>query len=161
MPTAYDVPPDVLVIRLAEYLKQQFPEIKPPDWSLYAKTSSDRERPPAERDWWYLRCASILRKVYVHGPMSVKEMRSEYGGRRKRWVAPGHHIEAGSSIIRHALHQLEAAGLVEKTPRGRNLTSKGRSVVDAVSTDIFKEMIKSNPELAKITGAGGVELGSA
>lgn len=161
MPTAYDVPPDVLISRLAKYLRQQFPEIKPPEWAIYVKTSSDRERPPAERDWWYTRCASILRKIYLHGPLSIKDLQSEYGGRKKRRVAPGHHVDAGSSIIRHVLHQLEAAGLVEKTPRGRVVTSKGRSVVDAVSTEIFEEMVKSDPELAKITGAGGNELGSA
>ncbi|MFP3282559.1 MAG: 30S ribosomal protein S19e [Nitrososphaeria archaeon] len=161
LPTAYDIPPDRLLPKLADYLKQQFPEIKPPDWATYAKTSSGRERPPAEREWWYARCASVLRKIYLHGPVSVKDLRSEYGGRKKKLVAPPHHVESGSSIIRHAIHQLEAAGLVEKTPRGRVVTSKGRSVVDAVSTEIFREIIKEDPELARITGAGGVELGSA
>ncbi len=163
MPTAYDVPPDLLISRLAEYLKQQFPMIKPPEWAGYVKTSSGRERPPADKDWWYVRCASILRKVYLHGPLSVKDLSSAYGGRKRRGVAPAHHVDAGTSIIRHAIHQLEAAGLLEKTPRGRVITSKGRSIVDALSAEIFKEMIKRDPVLARIAGAGGVgvESGSA
>jgi len=145
MPTVYDVPPDALIAKLAEYLKQQFPEIRPPDWSLYVKTSSDRERPPADRDWWYVRCASVLRKVYIHGPLSVKDLRSEYGGRARKRVAPAHHVRSGSSILRHVLHQLEAVGLIEKTPKGRVITSKGRSILDAISTEIFKEMVKADP----------------
>ncbi|MGC8555527.1 MAG: 30S ribosomal protein S19e [Conexivisphaera sp.] len=161
MPTAYDVPPDALISRLAEYLKQQVPEVRPPEWAQYVKTSSGRERPPADRDWWYTRCASVLRKVYLYGPISVKDLSSDYGGRRGKSVAPPHRARSGTSILRHALHQLEAAGLVEKTARGRVVTSKGRSVVDAVSTEIFEEMVKVNPDLARLVGASGVERGTA
>jgi len=151
MPTVYDVPPDKLIARLAEYLKQ-VPQIKPPEWASYVKTGSHKERPPANKDWWYVRCASILRKVYLHGPISVSELQSAYGGRKKKRVTPAHHVDAGSSIIRHALHQLEEAGYVAKTPKGRVITPEGRSLLDRLSTEIFREMVKENPELARIMG---------
>ena len=151
MPTVYDVPPDKLIARLAEYLKQ-VPQVKPPGWASYVKTGSHRERPPAERYWWYVRCASILRKVYVHGPISVSELQSAYGGGRKKGVRPAHHVGAGSSIIRRALHQLEDAGFVSKTAKGRIVTPEGRSLLDRMSTEIFREMVKENPELARIAG---------
>jgi small subunit ribosomal protein S19e len=157
MPTAFDVPPDKLIEKLARYLREQVPQVKPPEWASYVKTGSHKERRPANRDWWYVRCASILRKVYVHGPISVSRLQSMYGGRKKKGVQPAHHVDAGSSIIRRALHQLEEAGLVEKTPKGRVVTPDGRSLVDRISTEIFREMVKENPDLARIMGFGSKE----
>ncbi len=151
MPTVYDVPSDRLIARLAEHLKQ-VPQVKPPGWASYVKTGSHRERPPAEKYWWYMRCASILRKVYVYGPISVSELQSVYGGGKKKGAGQARHISAGSSIIRRALHQLEDAGFVSKTAKGRMVTSEGRSLLDRISTEIFREMVKENPELAKIAG---------
>ncbi|MEM4040641.1 MAG: 40S ribosomal protein S19, partial [Ignisphaera sp.] len=47
------------------------------------------------------------------------------------------------------LQQLEKAGLVAKTPRGRIITPKGRKLLDSIAYEIFKTLVKSIPELSK------------
>jgi small subunit ribosomal protein S19e len=149
MPTAYDVPANTLIKELAEYLKANIPEIKPPTWALFVKTGTFAERVPFQSDWWYVRAAAVFRQVYIRGPISVKTLRILYGGRKKRGSAPEHHRPGSGSIIRKILQQLEQAGLVTKTNKGRVVTPKGQSIIDALATKILKNLVKENPELVK------------
>lgn len=140
MPTPFEVPSDLLVERLAKYLKENVDEVTPPDWSHFAKTGSHKERPPLNRDWWFYRCASLLRKLYIHGPLGVSRLRTEYGGRKKKEMRREHSKRAGGSAIREPLQQLETAGFVLTQPKeGRRLTGKGVSLVNKVSGEILKE----------------------
>jgi len=133
------VPADKLIKRLAEYLKKNN-IVTPPQWALYVKTGVSKRRPPQDPDWWYVRCASILRKLYIHGPMSVKDLRREYGGRRRVRTKPPHSWPGSGAIVRKALQQLEAAGLVQKVPlKGRILTPEGTSLLDRIAKEIMKE----------------------
>ena len=93
---------------------------------------------------------SLLRKIYIHGPIGVSQLESDYGGRKEIGYYVGHHRDAGGSAIRKAIQQLEAAGLVAKHGRkGRILTGKGVSLLDRQSTEILKELAKTKPELAR------------
>lgn len=133
MSTVYDVPADQLIPTIAEELKKA-KEITPPDWAQYVKTGTHKERRPTNPDWWYIRCASILRRLYVKGPTGVARLRTAYGGRKRRGVRPNHFAKGGGSIIRKALQQLEQAGLVEhEKGTGRQLSSKGRSFLDRLA----------------------------
>ena len=148
MTTVYDVPADILIDRLSKYLKENVREVKPPEWAAYVKTGSHVERAPHNPDWWYVRAASILRKLYIKGPIGVSRLRKLYGGRKRRGVKPAHFRKAGGSIIRHILQQLEEAGLAEKDGnRGRVLTPKGRSLLDAMAARIKRELEREIPEL--------------
>ncbi len=140
MVSVKEVPADKLIERLTNYIKENVPEVQPPEWSRYVKTGMSRQRPPDDPDWWYVRAASILRKIYLYGPLSIGDLRRMYGGRKDRGVKPEHTYPAGGAIIRNILHQLEAAGLLEKTKKGRVLTSKGRSLLDKLSAEIKKEL---------------------
>ena len=125
-------------------------EVTPPEWASYVKTGSHAERPPQNPDWWFIRCASILRKIYMKGPIGVSRLRREYGGRVDRGVRPEHSRKGGGNIIRKALQQLEEAGLVEKLGnRGRVVSPRGRSLLDKLATEIKRELEKEIPELAK------------
>ena len=107
--------------------------IKPPDWSRFVKTGASAERPPSQKDWWYLRSAAIIRKLYLNGPVGTQRLRSYFGEKRRRGHKPAHHRKAGGKIIRLMLQQLEKAGYVkkiEKPKRGRILTPKGQSLID-------------------------------
>jgi len=148
MTTAYDVPADVLIDRLSGYLKESVNEIQPPEWSGYVKTGMHAERAPQNPDWWYMRSASIMRKLYMKGPVGVSRLRNEYGGRKRRGVRPAHFAKAGGNAIRTILQQLEQAGLAQKDGiKGRTVTGKGRSLLDAVSTQIKRELDRESPEL--------------
>ena len=135
-----DVPADIFIERLSEYIKAEVEAVRPPEWSLWVKTGVSRERPPDDPDWWYKRAASILRKLYLKGPLGVDDLRLMYGGRKDRGVRPEHFYKGGGAIIRKILQQLEEAGLVEKTPKGRVLTSRGRSLLDKLAASIRREL---------------------
>jgi small subunit ribosomal protein S19e len=131
--TVYDVPADQLIPRIAEELKKA-KEVTPPDWTQYVKTGAHKEKPPTNPDWWYIRCASILRRLYVKGPSGVARLRTAYGGRKRRGVRPNHFWKGSGHIIRTALQQLEQAGLVEHDKgTGRRLSNKGRSFLDKLA----------------------------
>ncbi len=149
MTTAYDVPADVLIGKLSSYIKENIKEITPPEWVAHVKTGAHVERVPQVQDFWYVRTASILRKLYMSGePVGVQRLRKEYGGRKRRGDHPGHHAKAGGSIIRESLQQLEKAGLVDKVEKsGRIVSKKGRSRLDAMSTQIKKDLEREKPEL--------------
>lgn len=151
MVNAKMAPADLLIKRLAEYLKSEVPQVKPPPWASFAKTGTDREHPPLQDDWWYIRAASILRKLYVRGePVGIESLRVAYGGRKNYGSSPEHFVKGSGSVIRTILQQLEKAGLVEKVERkGRRLTPKGVSLLDKLALEILKELSKTNPELAK------------
>ncbi len=144
------VPPQALIEEVAKYLKENVEEVKPPEWAMYVKTGCHKERVPEDPDWWYKRCASLLRKLYLHGPVGVERLRTAYGGRKDLGHRREHFRKAGGAIIRKALQQLEAAGLVTKVEgKGRVLTPEGRSLLDRIAAKIFRTMVKENPELRK------------
>lgn len=144
MTTVYDVPESRVIERLSKELKTSG-VVKPPKWSMYVKTGGDKEKHPEEEDWWYLRCASVMRKVHVAGPVGVPTLRRLYGGKKNRGHNPGGMRGASGSIIRDILQQLEKAELVKKTSAGRVTAPKGISMLDSLSNEIKKEI----PEISK------------
>jgi len=159
MVTVKEVPADKFIECLANYLKNNVPQIRIPKWALFVKTGSHKERLPDNPDWWFYRAASILRKLYISGePIGIETFRTIYGGLKREGVRPPHFRKASGSIIRKILQQLEEAGLVMKVPKkGRTLTPKGRSLLDAVAFEVFKDLVKEMPEMAKY-GPKSIEL---
>lgn len=148
MAKAYDIPASALIARLTEQLKKD-KKIGPPGWSAFVKTGAHVEKIPQNKDWWYTRCASILRKVYIHGPIGVSDLKSDYGGRKQVGYNLAHHTDAGGAIIRKALQQLEAAGYITKKGEGRLVSDEGMKKIDKLATEVYKEIIKTSPELQR------------
>lgn len=150
MTTPNDVPASEFVEKLAKYLKENVDDVVPPSWASIAKTGAHVQRLPENPEWWYVRCASLLRKIYIHGPIGMEKLRGVYGGRKDYGVKPEHATKAGGSVIRKALQQLEAAGLIEKfQTHGRRVTKEGRRLLEELSEDLMKELVKKAPELEK------------
>jgi len=148
--TPNDVPAYKLIERLARHLKENVDAVTPPSWTIAAKTGSHVGKQPQEPDWWYTRCAAILRKIYVHGPAGIEKLRAEYGGGKRHGGMPQHASKTGGSAVRKALQQLEAAGLVETSkPRGRKVTKDGRKLLQELAEELGKELTKQLPELEK------------
>lgn len=101
--------------------------IKQPEWSLFVKTGVSKERPPEQKDWWYLRAASLLRRIYIDGPIGVQKLRSYYGGRHRRGHKPSRFAEGGGKVLRVILQDLEKVGFVNKADKkkGRIISSQG------------------------------------
>ena len=147
MAKVYDVPADELISRLTDALKSE--GINVPTWTVFVKTGAHADKPPQKPDWWYTRCASILRKIYLHGPLSVNDLRTMYGdGKRNMYYGARHHKDASGAIIRNAIHGLEKLGYLEKVEKkGSVLTRQGMQKLDKISTEILHELIKTTPKL--------------
>ena len=147
MAKVYDVPANALITKLSEVLKTE--DIPAPDWSHFVKTGAHADNAPQKSDWWYTRCASILRKIYLHGPVSVNDLRTMYGdGKRNKYYGARHHKDASGAIIRNAIHGLEKLGYVEKVEKkGRVISRQGMQKLDKMSTEILNEMIQNTPKL--------------
>ena len=146
MAKIFDVPADNFISKLSEQLKKD-KKINPPTWSKLVKTGTHAEKMPQNKDWWYTRCASLVRKVYLHGPIGISDLKSYYGGRKRIGYNLDHHKDAGGAIIRKALQQLESAGYIDKKSKGRMISNEGMKRVDRLSTEIFKEVCKENKNL--------------
>jgi small subunit ribosomal protein S19e len=120
MTTVYDVPADRFIQTLAGELKKK-PEIKPPEWALFAKTGAHKEMPPEDPEWWFVRVASIMRRVYIDGPIGVERMRTFYGGGKNRGSRPTRFRKGSGSILRKSLQQLESAGYIIHDKTGRRI----------------------------------------
>ena len=144
MTTVFDVPADLLIKKVAEEFKSN-DNIDAPAWSNFVRTGVHKERKPENVDWWFVRTASIIRRVYIDGPVGVESLRTFYGGKKDRGVRPEKFMKGSGSIIRTALQQLENAGYVEKVEGGRVVSPAGRSFLDKISAEIIKDI----PELAK------------
>ncbi len=119
---------------LADALKE-YPEFQKPDWIDFVKTSTHKQRPNFDSDFWHKRSASVLRQLYINGVVGVQRLRTRYGGRKDRGAKPAEFRKSGGKIIRLILQQAESAGLVEKIKEkksGRKLTSKGKEFLESL-----------------------------
>ena len=145
MVTAQMVPSNLLIEAISEELKAN-EVFQPPTWADFVKLGVAKENAPEQRkDWWYIRVASVLRKIYIKGPVGVIHLRKMYGDRKNRGSKPERTFGGSGAIIRHAIHQLEKAGYITlRTGEGRIVTPEGRSFVDNVAFKVKQDL----PELA-------------
>ncbi|EQD44260.1 30S ribosomal protein S19e, partial [mine drainage metagenome] len=106
-----DVPPSKLLPPLAAELKNRN-AVAPPPWATFVKTGVHKQRGPTAPDWWYLRSASVLRKIFVLGTVGTERLAAEYGGKRDRGSAPYHARSGSRAVLREIVQQLEKSGLV-------------------------------------------------
>ncbi|MFP4403188.1 MAG: 30S ribosomal protein S19e [Nanoarchaeota archaeon] len=128
------------LINLTSQELKKVDEIKPTSWAEYVKTGVNKERPPTQNDWWYIRSASILIKVLNLGPIGVSKLRVKYGGKKRRGYKPNEFRKASGNIIRKILQQLEKAELIKKDVKsghkGKVITGKGVSLLNTVAKNI-------------------------
>lgn len=134
MSNVYEVKSADLVKLAAQRLKEK--KLPKPSYIDYVKSGPSKERVPADKDFWYMRSASVLRQVYLNGPIGVSKLRTRYGGRKEHVVHRHHHMKAGGSIIRDAMIELEKLKLVQNTKAGRVITPQGKSFLDKVANEL-------------------------
>ncbi|MHA1670263.1 MAG: 30S ribosomal protein S19e [Promethearchaeota archaeon] len=136
----YVVEPDKLITTLAEKLKE-YPEIKPPEGSEFWKTAFFKELAPIDSEnFWYIRCASILRKAKKFGPIGVNRLRKFYGGKNRKSQGLNHSAKGSGKIIRVAIQQLENANLLDKyEKKGRIVSPEGTSLLERTAHEILRK----------------------
>ncbi|MDE1767742.1 MAG: 30S ribosomal protein S19e [Candidatus Micrarchaeota archaeon] len=136
MANVLEVDTQKLIESAAGKLKEQ--GVPKPGYIDYVKTGAGKERVPTSEDFWYFRCASVLRQVYLNGPIGISKLRTKYGNKRAHWTRRHHHYRAGGSIIKDAFDALEKKGYLKTTKTGRMITPAGKSFLDKLSNDISK-----------------------
>ncbi|NIO22650.1 MAG: 30S ribosomal protein S19e [Candidatus Aenigmarchaeota archaeon] len=108
-------------------------EMKPPEWAKFVKTGVCMERIPSRDDWWFVRSASILRKLSSNESFGISKLRKVYGGRKRRGHKPEHKYPASGAVTRKILQQLEKAGFVKtEKGKGRSITAKGKVFLNEI-----------------------------
>ena len=136
---------DVNAKKFIELCKEELKKIdavKPPAWAKFVKTGTGRQLPPQQEDWWYTRVASILRRIYLDGPVGVQRLRTHYGGKKDRGHKPERFRKSGGNIIRKSLQQLEKAGFIEKSKnpkkKGRIMSKDGKKFINKIILEAKK-----------------------
>ena len=149
MVTLYDAPAEALIEALAADLEDRIEE---PEWATFAKAGANREFPPEQDDFWYVRAASVLRRVAIDGPVGVDRLSTHYGGPKggsnRYRVAPKHRSDGSKKIVRTILQQLEEADLVERPPNdeGRVVSAEGRSLLDSTAGEVISDLDRPDLE---------------
>ena len=110
MEKIYRVDPTELIEAVAAELKK-IEHIKAPVWATFCKTGTHKARPPVRDDWWFVRAASVLRRIGIKGPIGVAKLRTLYGGKKDRGYAPEKFYCASGNILRKILQQLDRIGI--------------------------------------------------
>ncbi|VDN20761.1 unnamed protein product [Dibothriocephalus latus] len=92
-------------------------KVKQPDWVDIVKLSIANEQAPYDPDWFYVRCAAVLRHLYLR-PAGLAGLSKAFSRRKNNGVRPCHRARASTAVLRRCLHQVEAMGLCKKRTDG-------------------------------------------
>ena len=130
MVSIHDVESKAVIDKAAKELESK---LEMPSWAVHVKTGVSRERPPEQRNWYFIRAASILRRIYINGPIGVERLKTYYGGKHRRGHKPAHKDKAGGKIIRTILQDLEKIKFIETDKKGRKITREGKLFLNKVA----------------------------
>lgn len=141
--TVRDVSAADFIAAYADHLKRSG-KMELPKWWDIVKTATYKELSPYDKDWYYIRAASIARKVYLRQNTGVGALKKVYGGSGRRGTMRSRFHKACGGLIRHILHQLEEMQVVEKCPEGvnkggRKISSHGQQDLDRIAGQIVRE----------------------
>ncbi|KAK7836511.1 40s ribosomal protein s19-1, partial [Quercus suber] len=107
----------------------QYRPVELPEWTDLVKTATFKELAPYDPDWYYIRAASMARKIYLRGGLGVGAFRRIYGGSKRNGSRPPISVKAVDLLL-----QLETMKIVEVDSKGgRKITSSGRRDLDQVA----------------------------
>lgn len=148
--TVKDVPAQKFIPALAAHLKKSGKFDLPVNADII-KTAVNKELPPQNPDWYYVRLASVFRRVYVHQGVGIGALRTMFGGSHcsGNGTHKKHHVDAAGGNIRFALKALEKAKFIAKKDgsKGRYITSLGRRELDTLATSVAEFKLSFGLEL--------------
>jgi len=137
--TVKDVPPGLFVKALAAHWKKSG-KFELPEWHDLIKTAPYKEMCPIDPDWYYTRCASVARRVYLKGGIGVGCFRRIYGGHNRRGVRKPHFALSAGGLVRHILQELGEQDIVakRKNKNGRWITQNGQRELDIIAGQVYE-----------------------
>lgn len=136
--TVRDVPPAKFIQAYTEVLKNN-DKFVVPKWADIVKTGVQRELAPYDPDWYFVRAASIVRKIYMRPGTGVGALQKRYGGAYRRGARPEIHRDSSSGVIRTILITLDDLKITEKTAKGgRRISRVGQQALDLVAGQVSR-----------------------
>ncbi|XP_059452614.1 small ribosomal subunit protein eS19x-like isoform X1 [Corylus avellana] len=131
--TVKDVSAHEFVKAYSAHLKRSG-KMELPEWADIVKTAQFKEVAPYDPDWYYVRAASMARKIYLRGGLGVGSFRRIYGGSKRNGSCPPHFCKSSGAVARHILKQLTNIYIIDVEPNGgRKITSTGQRDLDQVA----------------------------
>ncbi|CAL5362362.1 unnamed protein product [Camellia sinensis] len=127
--TVKDVSPHEFVKAYAAHLKRSG-KMELPHWTDIVKTAKFKELAPYDPDWYYIRAASMARKIYLRGGLGVGAFQRIYGGSQRNGSRPPHFCKSSGAIARHILQQLQNMNIVDFDSKG--MGGKSRQVASEI-----------------------------
>ncbi|MCL4330381.1 MAG: 30S ribosomal protein S19e [Candidatus Thermoplasmatota archaeon] len=137
------VPVNLLLNKVAQKLKED-KRVEVPEWVNFLKAGIHTEKAWENDDWYVVRLASTLRKLYLKGPIGISKLSAEYGGRVDRGSKPYHPAKGSRYIIRNMFQTLEELGYAKKDKSGRVISPQGISLLEKTSKELIAELSKEN-----------------
>ena len=133
-----DVSSTAFIKAYAEHLKNS-DKFDLPVWADTIKTGVFKELAPYGDDWYYIRAASIARKVYLRPGIGIGQLQKWYGGSYRRGTRTEHFRKASSGVIRSVLKQLEEMKVLEQVSAGgRRVTMVGQQDLDRIAGTVIR-----------------------
>ena len=132
-----DVDANEWIEAFAQHLKAQG-KLEIPEFVDYAKTGISRVLPPSNPDWFYVKSAAILRRIYIRPFTGIGGLKKVFGS---TWgqSRPLHFKKASGSVIRKSLQGLEGLNLIAKSDdEGRIITKAGRRDCDRIALKVSR-----------------------
>mmetsp|Transcript_33595 Transcript_33595/g.24630 ORF Transcript_33595/g.24630 Transcript_33595/m.24630 type:complete len:149 (+) Transcript_33595:35-481(+) len=134
--TVRDVPAAKFIAAYADVLKNNDKFIVP-KWVDTVKTGVHKELAPYDPDWYYIRAAAVIRKIYLRPGTGVGALQKRFGGAYRRGARPSVHQDAASGIIRSVLRSFDELKLTEETEKGgRKISRTGQQALDLVAHQV-------------------------
>ncbi|KAF8333439.1 ribosomal protein S19e-domain-containing protein [Cantharellus anzutake] len=122
-----------------------------PNWVDIVKTGHFKELAPTDPDWFYVRTASIARRIYLHKSVGSAFLKKAYGGRNRRGFRPPHRAEGSGSIQRKACQALAKLGVLAISRDGaRKITQDGERDLDRIAASVHQSIKAKRPRKKKV-----------
>jgi len=138
--TVRDISAPAFIKAYAAHLKKTN-WLKVPDWVDIVKTGHYKELCPNDPDWFYVRTASVARKIYLRGGTGIGALKKVYGGSFRRGPRPPVFCNGSGKIARYIVQQLRQIGVVEDLViagkiRGRKVSREGQKDLDRIAKSV-------------------------
>ncbi len=134
MITVRDVPADAFIAELADHLKKT-QKVSPMENHFFIKTGFSREIAPYSEDWFYIRCASLARKLFLRPGLGVGTLRKIYGKNNSRGHKKNHNAKGSGKVIRYCIKQLQEADILMSYYDKRNRGIKREEGMEGTESD--------------------------
>jgi small subunit ribosomal protein S19e len=136
--TVRDISAEKFIAAYAEVLKNN-DKFVVPKWADIVKTGVHKELAPYDPDWYFIRAAAIVRKVYLRQGTGVGALSKRFGGNYRRGAAPERHQDAARGLIRTILINLDDLKITESSSKGgRKISRVGQQALDLVAGQVAR-----------------------